>query len=256
MTEIMPLRNWVKRTLTRAVKAALPQSVVDRLIRHYSIPNVDWSLRNAKKNGFTPKVIVDVGAYVGDWSRMAHRIFPESHILAVEPQADKKPALRSLSRAHERVQYETALLGAEAEAEVSFQLNETVSSVLPEAQGTAPKRETRALTTFDAMVENSVFTQPDLVKLDVQGYELEVLRGAENTLATHPPELILMEVSLLEINEGAPLVAEVVQFMGQRNYQLYDVGSFMRRPYDDALWQMDAFFVRTDSELVKSRRWG
>jgi hypothetical protein len=67
----------------------MPRTVKDRLIRHYSIPDVDWSLRNARDNGFSPNVVIDVGAYEGEWARMVHQIFPAAQILAVEPQREK-----------------------------------------------------------------------------------------------------------------------------------------------------------------------
>jgi hypothetical protein len=64
-----------------------------------------------------------------------------------------------------------------------------------------------------------------------------------------------MEVSLIEINKGAPLVADVVAFMEREDYRLYDLCSFMRRPFDDALWQIDALFAHGSSDLVASQRW-
>jgi FkbM family methyltransferase len=233
----------------------VPRSLKDRLIRHYSIPDVDWSLRNARSNGFSPDTIIDVGAYKGEWTRMAHRIYPDAEILAVEPLREKREQLQTLAESVPEVQYEAALLGAETKQNVPFHVNKTVSSVLPESEGTDASRESRTLTTLDHVTEGSPFSQPDLLKLDVQGYELEVLRGGERILETHPPELILMEVSLIEINEGAPLGADVVEFMSRTDYRLYDICSFMRRPYDDALWQIDALFVHEESALVASQRW-
>jgi hypothetical protein len=67
--------------------------------------------------------------------------------------------------------------------------------------------------------------------------------------------MIQMEISLIEINQGAPLIADVIDFMDGLDYRLYDLCSFMRRPLDDALWQVDGLFVHADSELVSSNRW-
>jgi FkbM family methyltransferase len=247
--------NWVKRKLTSVAETILPWSIKDRLIRHYSIPSVDWSLRNARKNGFSPEAIIDVGAYVGSWTRMVNRIFPEVKILAVEPQHDKGKDLQQLSRSLEGVQYEKALLGSKQGEKVTLHLNETVSSVLPEKRSKAPGQEERVLVTLDALVDGTVFQHPDLLKLDVQGYELEVLKGFEQTLASSPPEMIQMEVSLIEINEGAPLFRDVIAFMRNHEYRLYDICSLIRRPLDDALWQIDVLFVTEGSELVSSHQW-
>jgi FkbM family methyltransferase len=248
----MDVGNWIKRNVTSALESVLPQSI--RLIRHYSGPSIDWSLRNAWKCGFQPAAIIDVGAYTGEWTKMAHRIFPEANILAIEPQKEKESGLLALAGEHSNIDYEVALLGAESGKEVTFRLNETVSSVLPEAESDSGEPEERTLQTLDELTYGA-YRNPDLLKLDVQGFELEVLWGAEQILVSHPPELILMEVSLLEINEGAPLFSEVVRFMDNRGYRLYDICSFIRRPLDDALWQVDALFVEGSSKLISSKRW-
>jgi len=64
-----------------------------------------------------------------------------------------------------------------------------------------------------------------------------------------------MEVNLLPILDGAPLFHEAAQFMSERGFQMYDICSFFRRPYDGALWQVDVIFVRVSSPLVASKRW-
>jgi FkbM family methyltransferase len=248
--------NWVKRTFTSAIESMVPRSVKDRLIRHYSIPDIEWSLRNARDNGFSPAKVIDVGAYKGEWAHMTHRIFPTAKILMVEPQRNKQGKLASLTALTSEIEYKTALLGAEDGKEVSFYLNETVSSVLTEVASEPPQEEERTTVTLDTLTEETAFAKPDFLKLDVQGYELNVLRGARKLLDTHPPEMIQMEVSLIEVNQGAPLFAEVINVMDGLNYRLYDLTSFMRRPLDDALWQVDGLFVHADSDLVSSRRWG
>ena len=84
-----------------------------------------------------------------------------------------------------------------------------------------------------------------------------MLQGGDRMLDRAPPELILTEVSFINVDKAddSPLFADVIRFMDERAYRLYDLCSFMRRPYDDALWQMDALFAHSTSDLVASRRW-
>lgn len=249
------IANWVKRKFTSVLELTVPESIKNKLIRHYSIPDIEWSLRNARENGFSPAKVVDVGAYEGDWADMIHRIFPTARILMVEPQRGKEAHLAQFSTSVSNVEYEIALLGAKDGKEVPFHLNETVSSVLREVESESPQKEQRSTVSLDTLTNGTAFEQPDFLKLDVQGYELEVLAGARRILDTHPPEMIQMEISLIEINQGAPLFAEVVSHMDDLGYRLYDLCAFMRRPLDNALWQVDGLFVHADSELVSSRRW-
>ena len=165
-------KNWAKRALTTVAERAIPRSLRDRLIRHYSIPNVDWSLRNARDNGFSPETIVDVGAYVGEWSRMAHQTFPGAEILAVEPQHGKEKELKALSEKCGKVRYEIALLGAESKQDVTFRLSGSNSKALLRGRE-EPDNEQRDLvqhdmTTLDALTSDTIFAQPDFLKLDVQ----------------------------------------------------------------------------------------
>lgn len=91
------------------------------------------------------------------------------------------------------------------------------------------------------------FPSPDFVKLDVQGYEIEVLKGADRILQS--AEFVLLEVSIWQYNAGSPLLGTVVDWMSARGFRVYDLFEFSRRP-DDVLVQMDLLFVREDSALL------
>jgi hypothetical protein len=87
----------------------------------------------------------------------------------------------------------------------------------------------------------------------VQGYELEVLRGATETLRAC--EAVMSEVSLFRYTPDTPLADEVIGFLRDRGFVLYDVAGVLRRPLDDALGQMDLVFVKEDHPLRKSSAW-
>jgi hypothetical protein len=109
------------------------------------------------------------------------------------------------------------------------------------------KTITLDMQTLDDATSRHATPGPLLVKLDVQGYELEVLRGATRTLES--AEVIVMELSLLEYNRGAPLLGQVLAEVGALGYTIYDICGQHRRPASRALLQVDAVFVREDSRL-------
>jgi hypothetical protein len=130
---------------------------------------------------------------------------------------------------------------------------ETASSVLEEhIPQTAPIRAF-PMQTIDEVVSSKTAAVPDFLKLDVQGYELEVLKGAQDTLPR--VSAVLAEVNLIDIHKGAPLLDELVLFMRDMGFVTYDICGLARRPLDSALWQADFIFVPLNSFLRSDKRW-
>jgi FkbM family methyltransferase len=141
------------------------------------------------------------------------------------------------------------LLGAEQGLEKVFYVMESGSSVFEEDSPLPRRRQSLKMRTLDSLFDKG---NVDFLKLDVQGYELEVLKGAETLLRTC--QAVLLEVSLIEINKGAPLFCEVISFMAARGFEVCDFLGIHRRPLDEATNQIDVLFVRRDSQLLTDTR--
>ena len=96
-----------------------------------------------------------------------------------------------------------------------------------------------ALTTLNRLAAQ--FGMPDMVKLDVEGFELEALKGASELFGR--TDLFVIEIALYRFS-GRPMIHEVVPFMAQRGYFVYDIAGFIRRPYDGAIGLIDLCFSR------------
>ncbi len=83
-----------------------------------------------------------------------------------------------------------------------------------------------------------------MLKVDAQGYEPEVIAGAEATLSRC--RLVELELGLVELYEGQALFSEVVEQMGGRGFALADVEPGFRDPRSSRLLQLDGLFVRSD----------
>jgi FkbM family methyltransferase len=237
------------------ITSLMPPGVKSRLKGFLHIPDMEFSLGRLSRVGFRPRATIDVGANAGDWSRMCRRVFPDTKILAIEPQTRCEPSLRQMAHELGGVTIAQILVGARAAAAVPFYQQEFtgISSVLREPEAPAVATVPKDMVTLDELIASEEFPQPGLIKLDVQGYELEVLRGGSQALAG--AEVVLMEVNLLPIYEGAPLLHETIAFMTDGGFRAYDFCSAMRRPLDDALFQTDMLFVRHDSPIIASKRW-
>ena len=215
--------------------------------RHGMI-DMDASLKNMRQNGFRPGSVIDVGAYQGLWAEAARRIYPDVPILMIEANRDKESVLASMTKKlGGMADYRIALLGADCTSSVPYYVMGTGSSVLPETTAMPRSVIDLDMTTLDEITSDQMLPTPYFIKLDVQGYELEVLRGAERLLKS--TEVLMLEVALMEYNQGAPLLADVVAFMQSRGFVAYDIAGFYRRVSDDALFMVDILFALENSAL-------
>jgi len=229
------------------LKQLVPERVKRWVKRSAGVPSTEAALRHLKSLGFNPATVIDIGANVGEWTRMCKRLWPRASVLMIEPLPECEALLERLASELPGVRYQRALLGANDRATVSFHRCNTASSVLPEYEAEHPTLD-MPMTRLDDCSAGA-----QLLKLDVQGYELEILKGGAKVLSS--AEVVLLEGNLLDLHIGVPLAHEVLQFMAERAFVLYDTGDFYRRPLDHALWCMDLVFVRRDGEWRLSKRW-
>lgn len=204
-----------------------------------SSPEIEAYAR-LKARGFSPDLIVDVGAYEGGWTRMARSVFTHCPVIMIEAQANKIPGLKQVCDDLGDVTLVSEVLGSQAGEEVTFYEMETGSSLLAE-NSNVPRREIRMQTrTLDDVIGdrgNCLF-----VKIDVQGAELDILSGGQAVLSRC--EVVQLETALLPYNAGAPLMNEVLSRMEQWGFSPFDFAGFIR-PNGIDLVQTDIIFVRT-----------
>jgi FkbM family methyltransferase len=170
-------------------------------------------------------------------------------VLLVEPQPSCGARLATVAARVAGSEFVAAALSSEA-GTVSFHLGGTNSYICNSIDGQSGISV--ASTTVDLVLADRPHFRPNLLKLDLQGFELEALRGA--TRAVDQFEVWILEVSILRIGD-VPIFHEVLEFMENAGMRLYDVIPMYYRPLDGALWQADAFFVRRQSALIASREW-
>ena len=195
--------NPLKGAVVKALRFGLPKRL-KKLLVHFCFhldreyfqqfahdycvaPDMQRGLALMKTRGFAPQTIIDVGALDGNWSRAARSIWPSCRIVMIEPNAERRPALTASAK-EINAEVINALVGAVDDCVVDFNVMEAGSSVLAERSPVARKVERRTLQTIDTLLQ---FHGPALLKIDTQGYELEVLAGAR--LSLEKVEAILLE---------------------------------------------------------------
>ena len=214
-------------------------------------------LEDVRARGLSPTFILDVGGNLGDWSRMALAVFPTAHFLLIEPQVETQDSLNRFCSEFPNVSWVMAGAGATNDHRyLSVGSDLGASSFLPrvdDALVRAGKQRQVEIITVDDLLRRRGMGAPELVKMDIQGFEIEALKGSQTLFGK--TELFILEASLYPFYETMPIVSELVAFMHERGYELYDVPGYFRRPLDGAVGQLDLAFARRDGVLRSSNRW-
>lgn len=231
----------------------LKRMVRQRITRHYGVPEIPLGLERLLHCNFVPAHIFDVGAYSGEFSKVCRRIWPQARLSCFEVLPHRVEELKAWCATDGNAEIVQCLLGAEANNAVPFNETETASSVLKEHIAQAASVRSYPMTTLDEFAATAKIRSPTFLKLDVQGYEFEILNGAKKTLPSI--DVILAELNLIDIHRGVHLLDDTVAFLRDNNFVAYDICGLHRRPLDSALWQADFIFVPSNSYLRADKRW-
>lgn len=171
--------------------------------------------------------IIDVGANRGQFSLACAIALPGVPIVAFEPIPSEARLYRLVHGAHPRNELIETALG-ESNFTTTFHLSKNAdsSSILPiGSKQTELFRNTAEAGTFEVEVKRlDDFSRHwrgrhhQLLKIDVQGYELQVLRGAAATLATCA--FVYAECSEIQLYDGQALRADVETFLREHAFEV------------------------------------
>jgi FkbM family methyltransferase len=205
----VPAKTGSERLRELGSQRLLPQAHVNFLI----------GLRDA---GINPRHIYDIGACVLHWTNEARRIWPHAEYCVF----DAMDSVEFLYQ-EQNLKYHIGVL-SDSERVVDFYQNDVhpggnsyylenvaVNPEVPEYFNESHRRRLRT-ETLDSVVLGGDFPLPDLIKIDVQGAELDILKGAEYCLSrcNH----VILELQAVEYNTGAPLRDTVIAYMASKGF--------------------------------------
>jgi FkbM family methyltransferase len=196
-------------------------------------------------------VVFDVGANTGQSVANFRRLLPDSTLHSFEPGRRAFQELSSSSRGLRNVHLVNAAVGS-APGRLTLIENEytDMSSFLrpsTAAWGAVVAETEVEVTTVDGYCAEHGIDRIDLLKIDTQGYELEVLRGADGMLAAGGIGLVYLEVTFIDMYEGLPPFDVLYRFLLDRGFRLVTLDNFHMHwsrilGWCDALFAHETFY--------------
>ncbi len=212
--------------------------------------NIIW-LKKIKIN-----TVLDIGANNGQFAEFIHSVFPNAEIHSFEPIPECFKKLTDISKNINNIIPYNFAIGSENK-ESTFFLNDFMasSSFLQVGDshkknfpGTANTREIKVnKKTLDNVISGINIIVPVLLKIDVQGYEMEVFHGA-SAFFENFKGLLLVETSIIKLYDNEPNFDEIYSHLKKYNFEYLGNLDQMYSPIDGKILQVDALFQKNMNE--------
>lgn len=181
-------------------------------------------LSKIKDTGFEPKVIYDLGSCVLHWTNEAKQVWPDAKYVLFE-------AMDAVKFLYDETphQYNLGLLSSNDEEIIMFNENtehpggnsyyDENTDLSPRAAELFPsdKKVRKIAMSLDTVVREKGFPLPDLIKMDIQGAELDVLKGAHETL--RKCDHLILEMQHKDYNLGAPKAEDIIAYLKELGFE-------------------------------------
>jgi FkbM family methyltransferase len=181
----------------------------------------------------TPETIIDIGSNKGQFILLIEKIFPRKKIYSFEPIEEMIDKQKKFFKKRQNIFFYNLALGSSSSYKEFLMTNRVDSSSFLEISQNQNKsknyivKEKRKIkiNTLDNIFRNEVLCHPVLIKMDVQGYELEVLKGANDILKKI--DYILLEVSKNEMYKHQPTEEIIINYLKGINFQIFKTNDWV-----------------------------
>jgi FkbM family methyltransferase len=197
-------------------------SVLAKLARAEAEPwdRRGWRIEGLQRHGFTPETLVDVGAAGG--TPELYKAFPKARQVLIEPLVEFAPDLDELVKEHGGEVIMTAVGASNGVTTLNVAHDFHMTSALETvAQLDLRSQRQVPLTTLDTLFEQRNWKPPIGLKLDVEGFETEVVRGAQRLLRA--TQFVIAEASVTTRFQGEKSSGEFIATMASLGFQVCDV---------------------------------
>lgn len=209
-------------------------------------------LENLKARGYLTQNCIDIGSNIGDWTLMFNKVFPSANVLAIEANPLCERSLKERN-----INYKISLLGdSECERHFYVEKGDFLSGGASIYLENTSYYDDYYIIKLPMKTLDALEQQFDFIKIDVQGAELDVLNGGKKTMAL--ADFILLELSVVNYNEGSPKINEAIQYMQSNGFIIYDIFDLHYDTFyklNSRLLQIDICFINKKLEAEFINKW-
>jgi len=196
-----------------------------------------------KKHNIEINTVLDVGAHKGKWTQTFKEHYPNLKSLMIEANDDHIEDLKKVGP------YMLALLGKDNE-EVDYYMcedknNNHGNGIYKENTNVPFKSVRRRTTTLDSLLPGQRF---DLIKLDVQGAELDIIQGSPGFI--HQAKYLWLELQPHNYNIAAPSAGKVIGYLNQIGFEMITMDEV--NTGNGVIMGMDVIFVNVRNKNLKT----
>ncbi len=197
------------------------------------------------------RTVFDVGANVGRFTVMIHKILPEASIYAFEPLKDcYEQLVASMKRSAKFQAFNYALGDEESETDIHRSNYSPSSSMLPmqdlhRRAFPFTKEETRErikVRRLDGIVQDLDIRENILIKIDVQGFEDKVILGGKQLISR--AKILIVETNFANLYERQPLFDVIYEMLRQKGFSYKGNLDQLLNPLDGRVLQADSIFIK------------
>ena len=218
--------NFLKKTLNLCRSKIWLKGMLNRI---YATVELEKLVKDIK----APETIIDIGSNKGQFILLMEQIFPNKIVYSFEPIIEMINKQKKFFKYKKNITFHNLALGSSiCSKEFLITSRMDSSSFLKVASNTnksknysvIEKRDIK-VSTLDEILLNEIFLYPLLIKMDVQGYELEVLKGAKNLLKK--TDYLLLEVSENEMYQNQPTEKIIIEYLKDLNFEIFKANNWL-----------------------------
>lgn len=239
-------------------KVAFKRAILKRLTTRLAgaVTGIDPPADIRQFSDVVPRVVFDVGAWIGETVGEYRNRWPDATVYAFEPAAESYKRLCARFDSDPRVHLHNVALGSqEGIATLRLAADSSMNSIRPGAEGGAEQAvRVRSLDSFCAEYE---VRRIDFLKIDAEGFDLEVLKGATRMLSARNVRFVQVEAGMNPTTDVQVPFATLREFLDGFGYLLFGVYEQVHewRLRAPQLRRANCVFISADVPLSRSSPW-